>query len=128
MNNKEKILSIIHRINNCTRALFFSVFYKNQDYLSGIDCDKIMFFSFQGEYACNPKYISEKIHELSPNKKIVWVYLENDQQSTFPDYCKTVLFASNEYYKEQLSSKVLIENAFLETENTSFRSCNKRQP
>lgn len=110
--SRKKLIEKLHQMNNCAKALAFSAFYSKKDYLSGIDPDKIMFFAFQGKYVCNPKYISEKVHELSPDKKIVWVCLEEDQLGEFPDYCRTVLFASDEYFKEQLSSKVLVENAF----------------
>ena len=31
-----------------------------------------VFTSFGGHYSDNPKYISQKLHEISPETKIVW--------------------------------------------------------
>ena len=43
--------------------------------LKGIDPDKVVFCCFQGRsYGDNPRVISERLHELRPETKIVWLF------------------------------------------------------
>lgn len=75
-----------------------------------IEKNKVLFFTFQGKYTCNPKYICRTLHQLSPDVKCVWVILREEDRTGFPDYAETVLFNSEEYYKALYSSKVLVDN------------------
>ena len=71
---------------------------------------QVLFFTFQGKYSCNPKYISECMYDLRPEIRIIWVVYETN--SEFPDYVEKVMFGSNKYYSALYSSMVIIENAF----------------
>ena len=71
---------------------------------------KIIFSSFDGkQYSCNPRAISERMHELFPDYKIVW-YLKYDvKYNLLPDYVKIVK-SKKEYLKEMASSFCIISN------------------
>ena len=71
---------------------------------------KIIFSSFDGkQYSCNPRAISERMHELFPDYKIVW-YLKYDvKYNLLPDYVKIVQ-SKKEYLKEMASSFCIISN------------------
>ncbi len=76
-----------------------------------IDGNKVLFFTFQGKYTCNPKYICRRLHELSPDVKCVWVTVDGDRAG-FPEYAETVEFGSPDYYRALYSAKVLVDNSF----------------
>lgn len=72
---------------------------------------QVMFTSFNGQqYSDNPRAISEKLHELYPDYRIVW-YLKGyiDKYEIIPDY---VYIVSNrfEYFKEFYRSFAIISN------------------
>ena len=75
-----------------------------------IERDKVTFFTFQGKYTCNPKYICRRLHELAPEVKCVWVALHEEDRAGFPEYAQTVLFGTPEYYRAVYTSKVLVDN------------------
>ncbi len=54
----------------------------------GIDRDKVVFSSFTARtYGDNPKPISEKLHELRPQTKIVWMFRDPaSKKAIVPDY------------------------------------------
>ena len=57
--------------------------------LRGIDPDKVVFSSFEGSgYNDNPRSISEKLHELDPGVKQVWLLGQEEYgRVELPDYC-----------------------------------------
>lgn len=76
-----------------------------------IDARTVIFFTFQGKFTCNPKYICRRLHEMAPDAKCVWVTLDGDREG-FPEYADTVLFGSPDYYKALYGAKVLVDNSF----------------
>ena len=68
----------------------------------------VFFDSFHGRYSDNPKYISEKLHEMAPNVKIVWSCA--GQMKNWPDYIETVGFRSKVYYEYVNTAKVVVDN------------------
>ena len=75
-----------------------------------IEKNKVLFFTFQGKYTCNPKYICRRMHELAPDVKCVWVVLREEDRADFPDFVDTVLFGTKAYYEAVCSAKVLVDN------------------
>lgn len=69
----------------------------------------VFFDSFAGQYNDNPKYISERLHELAPNINIVWSVSDHGKEKP-PSYVKQVETYSGEYYKYAYSSKVTVDN------------------
>lgn len=70
----------------------------------------VTFRSFQGMYNDNPKYVSEKLHEVAPDVKIVWVYDKDYGNGEFPDYVKVIEPTSKEYLKYSYRSRCLVDN------------------
>ncbi len=75
---------------------------------------KILFFSFQGSYTCNPKYIAEEIRRRRLPWSLVWVTLKDPGQAAgeFPPGVKLVKFHTKAYYDELSRAQVWVDNAF----------------
>lgn len=73
---------------------------------------KILFFTFQGKYTCNPKYICRHLHRKRGDLRCVWVIFSESERADFPEYAETVLFGTPEYYRALYSSKILVDNGF----------------
>ena len=69
----------------------------------------VFFDSFLGQYNDNPKYVSEELHSLKSDIKIVWSISEKNHES-IPDYIQKVKYASNEYYDYAMNSAVVVDN------------------
>ena len=73
----------------------------------------VLFQSFDGtSYSDNPRFISEKLHELYPDVKIVWGFKNPEaKKGIVPGYVRTIkMDESFEYYKELASCKVWVNN------------------
>lgn len=71
---------------------------------------KIAYFSsFFGQYNDNPKYISEKLHEINPDIPIYWVKSKRNREA-FPSYIKTVDINSFKHYLLMFTAKVTVDN------------------
>lgn len=71
--------------------------------------DTVFFRSFRGQYNDNPKYISEKLHEVAPGLRIVWC-ISGKCRSRPPDYVETVPFPSSAYDRLLKTAAVVIDN------------------
>ena len=73
---------------------------------------KVVFDSFKGkQYSDNPRAISEKMHELFPDYKIVWGLSAADGKADFiPDYVKVCDITSMQFRKERASAVAYIRN------------------
>ncbi len=88
-------------------CVFFSVFCR-------LNRKKIFFRAYNGlRYACNPRAISEKMHELAPDMEIVWSLNEPEKATDVPDYVRVVKKKSLAEYKELFTSKFWVLNAGL---------------
>ena len=72
-------------------------FYKAISCMYHSDRNTVMFFTFQGTFTCNPKYICQKMLEKKPDLNCVWVVLDRKDQKDYPAGLKTVLFGTPEY-------------------------------
>ncbi len=74
----------------------------------------IFFSSFSGkQYSDSPKVISERIHELAPNVRIIWSAMETVDQY-LPDYVKPVRPATAEALRAQAAADVWVINNILQ--------------
>ncbi len=74
--------------------------------------NKIVFMTYQNDYACNPKYIAEEILKQNLPFDLVWVVKnENLVKANFPSNIRLVKRNSYQFYKEAISAKVWIDNA-----------------
>ena len=78
----------------------------------GVNPRKVVFSSFQGQsYSDNPRYISEKLHEMCPEAEIVWLFREGRLDRVHvPDYVKTGLLVSREGLIEQATARFWVDN------------------
>ena len=82
--------------------------------LKGIDPDKVVFCCFQGRsYGDNPRVISERLHELRPETKIVWLFTRDAAKrlkGALPDYVRPVFYKTKEAFLEQATARVWVDN------------------
>jgi len=81
-----------------------------------------VFKSFDGLYSDNPKYISEKLHEMYPDIEIVWGL--TDKATDVPEYVKKVDIGSKEFAKISATAKILVDNM----SGMQGIKCKKRNP
>ena len=75
--------------------------------------NKVLFRSFSGKsYSDNPKAISEKVHELSPDTEIVWLFNNpEEKKDRVPDYIEIKKNSLLNYILLHATSKVWVDNA-----------------
>ena len=78
---------------------------------SGVKKNRIVFTSFDGHYSDSPKYISEKIHEISPETEIVWLVSEK-YKNLLPDYVTAVDIESKSAKKYIRTAAALVDNVY----------------
>ncbi|MDO4803448.1 MAG: CDP-glycerol glycerophosphotransferase family protein [Lachnospiraceae bacterium] len=72
---------------------------------------KVVFDSFKGkQYSDNPRAISEKMHELYPDYKIVWVLPKGYDRSKIPEYVEAHDAFSLQYRRERASAIAYVRN------------------
>lgn len=69
----------------------------------------VFFRSFRGQYNDNPKYISEKLHDVSPDTKIVWC-ISRKCRNRPPEYVKVVPYPSRAYFRLLKTAAVVVDN------------------
>ncbi len=72
----------------------------------------ILFRSFHGQYNDNPKYISECIHKLDSNIKLIWAISDEANKEDIPGYVRQIKYNSLKYYYYIYRSKVVVDNYF----------------
>ena len=101
MRLKEEAKIVIYPIIGNITKVVFGVFPLKK---------KIIFSAFSGKrYGDNPKYISEKLHELYPQYEQVWVQYKGYTLDC-PDYVKVVKFGSFKMFFEACTSKIWIDS------------------
>ena len=82
--------------------------------LKGIDPEKAVFCCFQGRsYGDNPRVISERLHALRPQTKIVWLFTRDAMKrvkDTLPDYITPVYYKTKYAFLEQATARVWVDN------------------
>lgn len=80
-----------------------------------INENAVLLNNFNGKgFGCNPRVIAEKLHELSPDIKLIWVCENDSIIKSLPNYLDTVLFETNAYYKAIATSKVWVFNELVQ--------------
>ena len=82
--------------------------------MKGIDPDKVVFCCFQGRsYGDNPRVISERLHALRPETKIVWLFTRDALKrvrDALPDYVRPVYYKTKYAFLEQATARVWVDN------------------
>ena len=98
MTGKDKRKNIIKKNLNHVAGLFGSIE------------KKVTFLSFNGRhYSDNPRAISEKMHELYPEYKLVWGCMSSADRSEYPEYVE-VYSANTFQYRRALATSVAFVN------------------
>lgn len=69
----------------------------------------VLFKSFGGQYNDNPKYISEMLHQMSPDTRIVWI-ISDKCKDVVPEYVTTIPYHGLKYYYYTGRSNVVVDN------------------
>ena len=80
--------------------------------VTGIE-KKVVFESYSGrQYSDNPRFISEKMHELFPDYKIIWGFQKETDLTKLglPDYVECCRMGSWKYAVERASAFALVRN------------------
>lgn len=72
----------------------------------------VLFESFSGKtYSDNPRALSEMMHLVKPELKILWVFNEpKEKEGKIPKYVKTIRKGSFSYYKNLACCKIFVSN------------------
>ena len=82
-------------------------------YTSKIQKNKIIFLTFNHAYMCNPKYICEEIRRQNLPVELVWaVNARHTNSADFPKDVKKVAHGTRPFFKELVTAKVWVDNAF----------------
>jgi len=82
-------------------------------YTSKVQKNKIIFLTFNHAYMCNPKYISEEIIRQNLPVEMVWAVKSKQLKSKeFPKGMRKVVRGTYPFFKEMVTSKIWIDNAF----------------
>jgi len=78
-----------------------------------VEPNKIFFQTFQGDYTCNPKYITEELLKQGVDAHIVWAGRKRSIRTpgAFPYGIKTVDMYSYEMMQEMATAKIIITNS-----------------
>jgi len=114
LKGKKKGQRFVRKVKRAVFQFYIQHFYRNTMRKNPIEKGKVMFFTFQGDYTCNPKYIGEEIRKRKLPWRQVWVTLKDPQEvaGTFPEGVKLVRFNTKEYYNELSRAQVWVDNAF----------------
>lgn len=78
-----------------------------------------VFTSFNGHYSDNPKYISQKLHDIDPSKEIIWL-VKKDYLSLLPEYVKGLEIHTKQADNAKGAAEVIIDNVYGEKEYALF--------
>lgn len=70
-----------------------------------------VFTSFGGHYSDNPKYISQKLHEICPETRIVWL-VKKEYIDLLPEYVQGVDIGSPEANVYRGRAQVVVDNVY----------------
>ena len=79
---------------------------------------RFVFTSFNGHYSDNPKYISQKLHEIDPSSDIVWL-VKRQYMSELPSYVKAVdIDSPRAVFWQRARAAVFVDNVYAGQEDT----------
>jgi len=82
-------------------------------YANKIQQNKVIFLTFNHNYMCNPKYICEELRRQKLPVDLVWAVSARHMKSKdFPPDVRKVAHGTREFFKEMVSAKVWVDNAF----------------
>jgi CDP-glycerol glycerophosphotransferase len=76
------------------------------------DREKVVFSSFGGKsYSCNPRAVSEELHKMAPEFKIIWLFRDaKKKKEIVPEYIQCVEIGTLRAHLEQIKAGFWIDN------------------
>ena len=100
------LLTVRKKIDAAIAKLGKKLFYSHNK----IDENKVFIMTYDKQYTCNPRYITEEI--LRRNLPVDVVFATGKAwRDTFPEGVRTVIRGSFEMFEEQATAKIWIDNA-----------------
>ncbi len=114
LRKNQKLFEILHPLHKAWRVALMRWAQRTR----GINPRKVIFSSFEGRsYNDNPRYISEKLHELCPEAEIVWLFQTKAiDKVEVPPYVKKQYRITREGLIEQATARFWVDN-FRHTES-----------
>lgn len=114
LRKNQKLFELLHPFHKAWRAALM----RGAQRRYGINPRKVVFSSFEGRsYNDNPRYISEKLHELCPEAEIVWLFKSDViDKIEVPPYVKKQYRITREGLIEQATARFWVDN-FRHTES-----------
>ena len=114
LRKNQKLFELLHPFHKAWRVGLMRLAQRHY----GINPRKVVFSSFEGRsYSDNPRYISEKLHELCPECEIVWLFQTKCIDSVqVPDYVKKQYRITRAGLIEQATARFWVDN-FRHTES-----------
>ena len=108
LRHQKGLFAILHPLHRAWRRGIMRFYQRTR----GIDPMKVTFSSFMGEsYSDNPRYISERLHELCPEAKIVWLFRSERMNAVkVPDYVRKVALLSRAGLREEATARFWVDN------------------
>ena len=108
LKHNQSLFNLLHPLHKAYRVWVM----RAAQWRQGVDVNKVVFTSFQGRsYNDNPRYVSERLHALRPDVKIVWLFRENViDKVQVPDYVKKVSYIAREGLIEQATAGFWVDN------------------
>lgn len=108
LRNKQVFFDILHPFHKAWRSLLMRAAQARY----GINMKKVVFSSFDGRsYNDNPRYISERLHELCPDCEIVWLVRPSFADKVqLPPYVKMQYPISRAGLVEQATAGFWVDN------------------
>lgn len=118
---KQQNHSIVHKmkiiVKRAVKAVYFPLRHAARKLYAPLIPlkNKVLFATFQGSYACNPKAIAEEIRRQKLPYQLVWVAYKRDMtgeaRRQYPEDMIVVKRGSAAFFRHAASSKVWIDNA-----------------
>lgn len=100
-------ITLKKRIKETAKNLLMRYYY----YTSKREKNVVLFSSFGGkQYSDNPRAISEKLHELMPEIKCIWLFNSSVNKTDYPDYIEAIPSKSLAALKAMARAKVWVFN------------------
>lgn len=114
LRKNQKLFEILHPFHKAWRVALM----RWAQLTRGINPNKVIFSSFEGRsYNDNPRYISEKLHELCPEAEIVWLFqTKTIRDVQVPPYVKKQYRITRAGLIEQATARFWVDN-FRHTES-----------